>query len=376
MSRRSWAFDVAVAAVVLVLAQVESWNGAGATHRQGPHWAEALAFGLAAVLLVWRRRRPLEVAAAIALVYAVEFAVFGSPEGNGVGLAPTIAAYSVGRWEQRHRPVWGLAVVLLWAAAWIGFDPLQHSWLTRAQALFWVSPTVIAWLVGSLVRSRLQTREQRRLRAEDAHTRAVAQERNRIARELHDVIGHNVSVMTVQAAAVRRRLTPEQGVEREALETVERAGREALGEMRRMVAVLRTDGQGADLEPPPGLADLDRLVDRFRSAGLPVELTVTGHPRELAGGLDLTAYRLVQEGLTNVMRHAGSPRHTDVLVDFGDDALELTVRDDGAAVTAAPTAGNGLLGMRERVAVYGGRIVARARQEGGFELLVTLPLAQ
>jgi signal transduction histidine kinase len=374
MRRRSWAFDVSIAAIVLALGQVEAWNGAGATHRQGPHWAEAVAFGIAALLLVWRRWRPLEVAVAIGLVMTIEFAVFGSPEGNGVGLAPTIAAYSVGRWEQRHRPAWGLLVVLLWAAAWIGFDPLQTSWISRAEALFWVSPTVIAWLAGSLVRSRLQTREERRLRDEDARTTAVAEERNRIARELHDVIGHNVSVMTVQASAVRRRLAPDQTVEREALETVERSGREALAEMRRMVAVLRADDQGPDLEPPPGLADVDRLVERFRGAGLPVTLTVTGKPSDLAPGLDLTAFRLVQEGLTNVLRHAATPGRADVVIAYGAESLELAVRDDGQLVTTGAQPGHGLLGMRERVAVYGGRLVARPRQDGGFELLATLPL--
>lgn len=364
---------MALAAVVLVIGQVEAWNGAGATHRQGPHWAEAAAFGLAALLLVGRRWRPLEVAVAIGVVYAVEFAVFGSPEGNSVGLAPTIAVYSVARWEQRHRPVWGLVVALGFGVAWIGLDPLQTTWLSRAQASFWLSPTIIAWLAGSLVRSRLQTREQRRLRDQDAQVRAVAEERNRIARELHDVIGHNVSVMTVQAAAVRRRLTPAQAVERDALLTVERSGREALAEMRRMVSVLRADGQAPDLEPPPGLADVGRLVERFRSAGLPVELTVTGHPRDLAGGLDLTAYRLVQEGLTNVLHHADAPRRADVVIAYGPDALELSVRDDGRPLTTAAQPGHGLLGMRERVAVYGGQLVARARQEGGFELVATLP---
>jgi signal transduction histidine kinase len=238
----------------------------------------------------------------------------------------------------------------------------------------WLSPTVIAWLAGSLIRSRQQTREQRRLREQDARAGAIAEERNRIARELHDVIGHNVSVMTVQASAVRRRLMPEQSVEREALETVERSGREALAEMRRMVAVLRADGQAPDLEPPPGLADVDRLVERFRAAGLPVTLTVTGAPSQLAPGLDLTAYRLVQEGLTNVLRHAAGPQRADVVIAYGGGSIELAVRDDGRPVVADSPPGHGLLGMRERVAVYGGRLVARAREGGGFELLATLPV--
>ena len=374
MPRRSRAFDIAIVAIAFALGQVEAWNGAGATHRQGPHWAEGLAFGIAALLLIGRRRRPLEVAVAIGVVYAIEFAIVGAPEGNAVGLMPTIAVYSVARWEQRHRPAWALLVALVFGLTWVLLDPVQTTWVQRAQGSLWLSPTVIAWLAGSLIRSRQQTREQRRLREQDARAGAIAEERNRIARELHDVIGHNVSVMTVQASAVRRRLMPEQSVEREALETVERSGREALAEMRRMVAVLRADGQAPDLEPPPGLADVDRLVERFRAAGLPVTLTVTGAPSQLAPGLDLTAYRLVQEGLTNVLRHAAGPQRADVVIAYGSGSIELAVRDDGRPVVADSPPGHGLLGMRERVAVYGGRLVARAREGGGFELLATLPV--
>jgi signal transduction histidine kinase len=204
----------------------------------------------------------------------------------------------------------------------------------------------------------------------------VAEERNRIARELHDVIGHSVSVMTVQASAVRRRLTADQVAERQALEAVESVGREALGEMRRMVGVLRQDGEAADLEPPPGLDQLERLADKFRASGLPVQLSVTGAALPLAPGLDLTAYRLVQEGLTNTLRHARGPRAAQVDVDYAPGRLELAVRDDGQVSAGDPPseAGHGLLGMRERVAVYGGSLVARVRPEGGFELVATLPV--
>jgi signal transduction histidine kinase len=173
---------------------------------------------------------------------------------------------------------------------------------------------------------------------------------------------------------VRRRLSSDQIVERQALETVEAVGREALGEMRRMVGVLRGPGVDADREPPPGLGQLDRLVEKFRRAGLPVDLTVLGDPRPLPPGLDLTAYRLVQEGLTNTLRHAVNPQHAEVCITYGNDRLEVSVRDDGAAVQTDAEPGHGLLGMRERVAVYSGLLVARERAEGGFELTVTVPL--
>jgi signal transduction histidine kinase len=181
--------------------------------------------------------------------------------------------------------------------------------------------------------------------------------------------------MTVQAGAVRRRLAPGQVVERQALETVEAVGREALSEMRRMVAVLRDSHAGPDREPPPGLAQIQLLADKFRAAGLPVEVSITGEQRQLAGGLDLTAYRLVQEGLTNTLRHAVNPQRAEISIAYGADTLRLAVRDDGQFADELSEAGHGLLGMRERVSVYGGELIARPRASGlGFELLACLPL--
>ena len=379
MSRRNWAFDIAVAGVVLGLGQLEAWWGIGATHRQGPLLAQSLLYAVTAGLLVFRRVHPLPVLIAMVAVYVAEFAVFGSPEGNGVALATLIAIYTVGRYLEPRRATLGLALgVVLWAG-WAAFDPLNESWAERAQTAVWLGPWVIAWLVGALARVTGMYREQRRAAGEQRASRAVAEERSRIARELHDVIGHSVSVMTVQAGAVRRRLRSEQTVERDTLETVENVGREAMAEMRRMVGVLRqADGHpaGPNREPPPGLAQVERLADKFRDAGLPVSVSVTGRSRELAPGLDLTAYRIVQEGLTNTLRHATNPHSAEVAIAYSQASLELAVRDDGAAprVTEPSQPGNGLMGMRERVAVYGGSVVARPRPEGGFELVATLPL--
>jgi signal transduction histidine kinase len=374
MTRRSRLFDAAIAAVLLVLGQLEAWWGINATHRQGPHWVEALLYAVTAVLVAWRRVNPLLCLALITGVSVVEFAAFGSPEGLGIMGPALIAAYSIGRWETRRPAWWGLVLVAVLWIAWDGLDRADTTLRAHLAGLLWISPWIIAWLVGALVRSQVQNLEQRRQARTQRAAQAVAEERNRIARELHDVIGHSVSVMTVQASAVRRRLASDQVVEREALETVEAVGREALGEMRRMVGVLRGPGIDANREPPPGLAQLDRLVEKFRTAGLPVDVQVQGEPRPLAPGLDLTAYRLVQEGLTNTLRHAIEPRRAEVCIAYGEHQLELAVRDDGATVAADAEAGHGLLGMRERVAVYGGRLVARPRSDRGFELLVTVPL--
>ncbi|HET8604369.1 MAG TPA: sensor histidine kinase [Marmoricola sp.] len=374
MSRRSWALDVAIAVVVAGLGVLEAFWGVDATHQQGPHWAEAAVYVLTGGLLVLRRVHPLGCMAAIVAVSTVEFALVGSPEGMGVALPGIVAGYTIGRRVEGRRAWWGPVLALVLWAAWAGFDPMNARLANRWMSLVWLSPWVIAWLVGALVRATTQAGEQRRLVREQRASRAVAEERNRIARELHDVIGHSVSVMTVQASAVRRRLHEDQAVERQALETVEAVGREALAEMRRMVGVLRQDGDGtADREPPPGLAQLDRLVAKFQAAGLPVHLDVSGDPEGLAPGLDLTAYRLLQEGLTNTLRHAVAPTRVTVTVARRGDTLQLAVRDDGHAPTTAEQ-GHGLLGMQERVAVYGGTLLAAARPTGGFELVATLPL--
>jgi signal transduction histidine kinase len=377
VSRRNWAFDIALAAAVGVLGQLEVWWGIGSTHRQGPLWVQSLLYAVTALLLVFRRVRPLGCLTAMVVVSVFEFAAVGSPEGFGVSVALLIATYTVGnRLEWRRSWIALVLSVVVWVA-WAAFDPMNTTFAERLSSLVWLTPSIIAWLLGALVRVTRLNAEQRRVNREQRASQAVAEERNRIARELHDVIGHSVSVMTVQASAVRRRLTPEQAAERQALETVETVGREALAEMRRMVGVLRQSGDGSELEPTPGLDQVDHLAEKFRTAGLPVALSVTGVARDLAPGLDLTAYRLVQEGLTNTLRHARNPGRAEVAIDYGEDRIELAVRDDsqypvGSAPTTEP--GNGLLGMRERVAVYGGSLVARMRPEGGYELVATLPL--
>lgn len=374
MTRRSWVLDSAIALVVAVLGVLEAFWSFAATHRQGPHWAEALVYVVTGLLLVLRRVNPVACLTAIVVVSTVGFAAFGSPEGLGVCLPGVIAVYTVGSRVEPRRAWWGLVLVAALWAAWAGFDPINATLNNRWLSLVWLSPWVIAWLLGALVRATRQVTEQRRLNREQRASRAVAEERNRIARELHDVIGHSVSVMTVQASAVRRRLDPEQVVERQALETVEAVGREALSEMRMMVGVLRQGQDSADREPTPGLAQVDRLVEKFRAAGLPVQARVSGTGLGLPPGLDLTAYRLIQEGLTNALRHAVSPTTVEVSISYRSSELELSVRDDGEARAGGGEAGHGLLGMRERVSVYGGRLSAGPQAGGGFQLQATLPL--
>jgi signal transduction histidine kinase len=202
---------------------------------------------------------------------------------------------------------------------------------------------------------------------------AVVGERARIARELHDAIAHNVSMMVVQAGAERRVLNGRQRSTGEVLQTIEEIGRGALTEMRRLVGMLREGGED-QLSPQPGLADLPRLVGQVGEAGLPVELTVEGNQRQLPVGIELSAYRIVQEALTNALKHAGDAT-ASVSVRYGEDTLELEIVDDGPGA-AAPVAsgGHGLAGMRERVALYGGRIDTGLKPSGGFRVRVLLPV--
>jgi signal transduction histidine kinase len=198
----------------------------------------------------------------------------------------------------------------------------------------------------------------------------VLDERARIARELHDVVSHNVSVMVVQAAAGDDvfETHPEQA--REALRAVEETGRRALGELRKLLAV-SDDGEGA--APQPGLARVDELAARVRSAGLEVALTIEGTPRAVPEALDLSAYRIVQEALTNTLKHAHASR-AEVHVRYEPDALEVEVSDDGVGPSGPTGDGRGLIGMRERVSLFGGELLADARSGGGFQVRARMPL--
>ena len=372
MTRRSITLDALLALVVLAAGQAEVWLGWQETHRQGPHWVQALGYGLAAGLLVLRRIQPLRCVVLLCAVLVLEFAAVGSPEGMGLALVPMIAAYSVANREDRRRALLGLAAIAGLGAAWLAFDPLTVRPIQYVQGSSWLLLWLVAWLLGAYLRTRRLYKEGLVRERDERALTAVAEERNRIARELHDVVGHSVSVMTVQASAVRRLMRPDQEKERAALETVEAAGREALAEMRRMVGVLRSGDTPPDLAPPPTLEQLDRLVENFRRAGLDVVLAVDGERVSVPPGLDLTAYRLVQEALTNTLRHANATRAV-VHVGYCGEALRISVRDDGEGPNGA-SPGTGLLGMRERVGVYGGTLTTGPAEGGGFELRAELPL--
>jgi signal transduction histidine kinase len=239
------------------------------------------------------------------------------------------------------------------------------------------------WLGGYVIGRALEDARAARERATRAELdreaeaqRAVAEERQRIARELHDVVAHSVSVMTVQAGAVRRLLTPQQEREREALLTVEETGRTELAEMRRLLGMLRGANELPALAPQPGMSTLGRLVEQIRDAGLPVEYRVEGDPVELPPGIDLSAYRIVQEALTNALRHAG-PARARVSVRYRPTRLELEIENDGRTDGNGSGEGQGLVGMEQRVALFGGELTAGPRPgASGYRVKATLPLTE
>ena len=238
----------------------------------------------------------------------------------------------------------------------------------------------VAWAAGFALRGRTvqaEAAEERATRAErerEAAARvAVAEERARIARELHDIVAHAVSVMVLQVGATRHKLPAVLEEEKRALTDVERAGRRALTEMRRLLAAMRREGDEAELTPQPGLDGLDALVAEINRAGLPVALHVDGDPVPLPRGIDLSAYRIVQEGLTNALKHANAS-DADVTVRYGPDELEIEIRDNGLGSSTTDGLGHGLVGVRERVKIYGGEMSAGTANGGGFVLSTRLPL--
>jgi signal transduction histidine kinase len=293
-------------------------------------------------------------------------------------LAILAVAFLFGMLDDRRQALAGLAISLAVGAIVVRNDP-------QGGPGDWVFVGLVfsaVWLAGFALSSKLvQAREAEeratRLeqeRAEEAR-RAVDEERQRIARELHDVVAHSVSVMTVQAGGVRRLLRPEQEREREALLQIEETGRQALAEMRRLLGILRQPTEQPTLKPQPGMGSLGDLIKQVREAGLPVEYRIQGDPIPLPPGVDLSAYRIVQEALTNALKHAG-PARAKVAVRYGPDALELEIENDGAGNGQGDGTGHGQVGMRERVALYGGKLESGPRAGGGYAVRARLPVRE
>jgi signal transduction histidine kinase len=341
-------------------------------------WFALPATACIALPLLGRRRFPFAAPAAVWLLAAALSFVDGQlvTFTASASIAGLIAAYLVGN-RTDHAQAWMGLVLVVGAAAIVMANQPRSS---LAELVFTPLLFALGWLAGFALRERADQAEAAELRALEAERErdvaariAVAEERARIARELHDIVAHAVSVMVLQVGAVRHRLPDGRDEDRDALQGVEQAGRTALAEMRRLLAAMREEGDEAELTPQPGLDGLDALANEVGRAGLPVQLHVEGEAFPLPRAVDLSAYRIVQEGLTNALKHARAS-HADVTVRYGRRGVQLEVRDDGVGVAGSDGRGHGLVGVRERVKIYGGEMTADASPDGGFVLSARLPL--
>jgi signal transduction histidine kinase len=364
------ALTIGLTASVVLTSAAENVVGTAVT---GPWWVRAVFLVGIGAPLAWRREAPLAAVAVLVGTLVLHAVVsHNSPEGLELILAFCVAPYSVAAWSTRSRAGAGLALMMggyaVYAAENRDFRSGRASelWATA----FFGSMIVGMWLIGAFVG---HFREQSRLRAAAGQELRLAQEavdheRARLARELHDVIAHNLSVVVVQAAGARAAgLGDDQTLER-----IERTGRESLVEMRRLLGVLRQPPDGeVELAPQPGTADLPALVERVRGSGLQVDLEVSGDLTGLPATVGLCVYRIVQESLTNVLKHAPDAS-ARVRIDGTPQHVEVEVADDGPG-SRGPSGGHGLVGMGERVEVFGGELTVGASAGGGFVVRAVLP---
>lgn len=368
-------WDSLLAALVFVLSVLGATfgNGPGGVPRATPGADVFVLLVLGCAPLAFRRRRPVIV---LTLVGAATAALAAREPGADLALSLVVASFTAAAHVDRERfqrAVVPIAVVAAVASLLLAYPDTN-----------WVEVLVGATFSAGLpmLFGRIAYNRRRRMVGdrERAAGDAVTAERSRIARELHDAVAHSMSVMVVQAGAARTVIDHDPEAAKAAIVRIEETGRDGLTEMRRLIGVLTDPGTEADLAPQPGLAQLEALLETVRGAGVPVEVVTRGQPRRLPPSADLIAYRVVQEALTNVVKHAGGA-HARVLFDWSDDALVIEVADDGRGGTADDHVGHGLMGhglisMRERVALYGGSLETGARPGGGFSVRVRLPLGE
>ena len=332
-----------------------------------------LVFAVASAALYWRRRAPLAVLAVVLVAWA---STIGSGYADLGGVA-IIALYSAGRYATDDRWAYlGVGAAIFVVTLDNLADPAPWG-----EAVFGAVVMFVAWYVGRRLRMR-QERAAQLLREQAAEARRIViEERARIARELHDVVAHRVSLMTVQAGAAKAVAAQDPEGALRAMAAVEEAGRQALDELRHLLGVLRPETDPDGLGPQPGLADLPRLVEQIRRAGLDVSLATDRVAAELPARVDLFAYRIVQEALTNVLKHAGPGTHSKVRLGSDSSGIVIEVLDDGRGATVLPgldpddagARGHGIVGMRERARLLGGTLDARPRPGGGFSVVAHLP---
>ncbi len=354
-----------------------------------------LLFGMV-IPIVFRRAYPVGTFAVIIVVGAIQVLVARRPAGPDA--AVLIGLYTLAVYRPRRISIYGLVICLVGAltaiARWHPTGPNNKLSDLGFEAALLCGSVLLAWALGDSIRWRrdyYQALEERATRLErelEALAQvAAAAERARIAREMHDVVAHNVSVMVVQADGAAYALDHSPAQAREAIGAISRTGRQALAEMRRLLGVLRAVQSPAELGPMPGIDDIDDLLEQTRASGIPVSYKIEGEPRPLPPGADLAAYRAIQESLTNVRKHGGPLASATVCLEYDDDELTIDVIDDGRGAAAGSDgaesawasgrgAGHGLAGMRERAELYGGTVLAGPHAGGGYQVTVRLPLTE
>lgn len=358
---------------IAAFGHAEAWLG----DFPGARGRIALAGTLAGVIVLWRRSSPLIV---VGLLSVVTWVVVVPDEAHTpVLVANLIAVYSTAAYLPLPAAASGGVVVLSYTAGWIidrvGGDPLPFS-----ELVFVVVMASGTWVTGRLMRDRReqQTRSEDRAAQLEREVEleakaAVSDERSRIARELHDVVAHSVSVMVLQAGAAEEVLDREPEHAREALTAIQETGRQAVVELRRLLGVMRRTDEDALLAPQPSLRHVGSLIEQAQQAGLPVTIEVEGTPGSVPPGVDLSAYRIIQEALTNTIKHAG-PAQARVLVRYEPDSIEVQVSDTGSGAGTSAV-GHGLIGMRESVALYGGTLEVDRGEAAGFTVRARMPIA-
>jgi signal transduction histidine kinase len=347
--------DAGLAITGVALVAIAAWTPWGASVI-GPVWLRVLLPLLVGSPLALRHRAPLVMWIAIWAAIALQYGITSHPPEGLELFAPFAAAYSLGALVSVRHSALCLAV--------------SAGMIIAARSGLSVIPLLVAWLAGVFVYTRASLTARNAILQQQAD-QAAAKERTRIARELHDIVAHHLSVIVLQAAGARASGDHAAA----ALEKIENSGRQALDETRLLLDVLRDAGEQTGAAPQPGIDELDALAESVRSAGVPVNLVVRGDHIAVPAAVDVSVYRIVQEALTNVLKHAG-PACANVTVGCADDAVTIDISDDGSRQLAnpTPTGGHGLVGMRERVAIFSGEFRAGPRPSGGFVVQARLPL--
>jgi signal transduction histidine kinase len=353
--------DGVAAAVLIVLAQADTWFG--------------VATGSKAVLVpctlvipatvAWRTRAPLAAVSVAMAAVVIQSLAASPPQAVWMIVVVMLLAYSAGAELGGGQAVLALAILL----AGMGIDESQASDESLAGYVFVGLITVLPWVAGRAVQARQRG-------GEETARAAVVAERSRIARELHDMVAHAVSIMVVKVEAADAVLDRRPDQAHEQLAAVKRTGREALAEMTRLLGMLRADGEALELAPQPGIGRLPELIGEVQAAGLPVDYAAVGTERALPPGVDLAAYRVIQEALTNARKHGGDRTKARVRLTYAEHALTIDVDDDGRGSTNGHSGGHGLVGMRERLGLYGGTLEAGPAPAGGYAVHAVIPLEE